>query len=310
MKQTLICVISVLLICFLSACTVIDHGKQKTEKVAQPIDKATAQEGYYITDGKEYYALCDYGQEFSSISNIAKSSRVTMWTDGDKLVPVLKKGEDNLIYYSQKERATTYTLETMEDYGYSIGVYDILYDDEFGMYYMNPNSFCADSTLGAYADAFKTNKIYLDNINGIKDIGKYLSRSGSILGLEAGKSYEIGVYAGTVYTNLNLLADTRIFASYKILNLTETEMTQNGYQIIKLPDDLPSGYYVVDGRGMFYYDNPDLKPDYTQFEGEVIISTGLSTPTDADGNYYYNGSEAQDLDSELYYDDYMPKEEE
>lgn len=307
MKRILLCIVSVLLLHTLSACTIIDHGDQKVEKIAQPIDKTTAKEGYYITDGTDYYALCNYGQGFSTITNVAKSNRVTMWTDGDKLVPVLKKGEDNLVYYSQRERATSYTLEMMEDYGYSIGVYNILYDEEYGMYYMNPKTFCIDSSLGAYIKSFETNRVYLDNINGITDIATYLSRSGSILGLEAGKSYDIGIYAGTVYSDISLLADTRIFASYKIYNLSETTMTQYGYQIIKLPDDLPSGYYVVDGKGMFYYDNPDLEPDYTKFEGEVIISTDIATPTDANGNYYYDGADKDDnLENELFYDDYMP----
>lgn len=260
--------ISIIVILSFSGCKLIKSNKVEEKKVTA-ISRENLDEGYYVLVGDDkYYPISDYGLTFSSIATKPKSSRIAWWTDGDKLVPTLRKETDRLIYFSKKQRLSLFSLEEMEDYGYSIGISNISYDEKLHEYYFNPYNTQSNSDANRYSKAFDTNNVYINNINDATNIETYISRSGTLLGLEKGKGYDLGIYYGTVYKQITLIADTRIMASYKIYTLNKYTLTKDGYQVIELPEELPSGYYCVDGLGLFYYDNPDKDPDYSNYEGD------------------------------------------
>lgn len=266
-KVTII-LFSMVILAALSGCQLIKSDKTDEKKVTA-IKRENLDEGYYILKGEDkYYPISNYGLTFSTIVTKPNSKRVAWWTDGDKLIPTLKKGVDRLVYFSKSQRLSLFSLEEMEDYGYSIGIKDISYDDNLHEYYFNPYDTEESSNAGQYSNAFDTSSVYISNINDATNIETYVSRSGTLLGLEKNKGYDLGIYYGTVYKQITLIADTRIMASYKVYSINKFTLTKNGYQVLEIPEELPSGYYCVDGLGLFYYDNPDKAADYTNYEGD------------------------------------------
>lgn len=253
MKKILL-IITLIMTMLLCGCDLIEKEPEIPEKVAEPISADSAEYGYYILNDGQFYELSSYGQTFSNVVTEPDYRRITWWTDGDGLVPVLKRGKGDIIYYSRRDRAAVYTLECMEDRGYTIGIKNISYDEKLDEFYFRTSEICEQSSLARQNYNFETDRIYLESINGVTDIQNYLSENGTFIGLEKGMMYELGVYSGTVYATLEVLCDTRYFTSSKVYEITSTQMTEQGYQIIDLPEELPEGYYVLDGRGMFYYE--------------------------------------------------------
>ena len=205
-----------------------------------------AEPGYYIKEGDKVYPLLDQG--------ITKSPKLMQWSKKyDQIIPTLTK-ENELIYISDKEVPSVFEFTKMEDFGYTIGTMFNLSVDENGKEVITFSS-NSDPT-SAVADRVEAidRRAVVTEINSLDFTSDLLSPEGLVRGLEQDGLYMIYYYVGTMYQQVQLKAETRVFISDYSLMSTSYIPQKNNHFVIETPEELEKGYYIIDEGYMFYYD--------------------------------------------------------
>lgn len=230
---------------------------------------------------------------------VGDSHRVSMMlAQNDDNIPTLYKG-DELIYVSDSDLPESFKLERFYDHGYTIGLFGlseyIKNSENYALDTSNTDNigYKMDSSADKLATAIKSEGVVISipYIGDKKITSKDISRAGTIKGLLLNSEYDTSVYIGSERHILKLKADTRVFSSY------EQEFPTNNYSFvgqniitIKLPEYLKTGYYNINGAGIFrYVAEGDSYDNTTNFNDPIII-------TDDDGNIIYNPVPDETLD--------------
>ncbi len=199
------------------------------------------------------------------------SVNYTVWVDSnsDAEIPTLTS-KDKLVFYSPSYVPDEYEFFRLYDNGYTFGITSLL-EDNSGHYYIDYSA----SKDNAYkqhinedSDAgdlygLKVGRLYWDTIGKTKITSKYVSEDGIIKSdaLKKDKVYTCVFYIGSLYQEYNLTANQHTFTAFG-----KEDFTCYGYDYlhsncvsIDIPDWLCSGYYIVNGMGMFrYVDDSDI----------------------------------------------------
>lgn len=221
-----------------------------------------ANDTYYIKDGTNFYTLYKPDGNFNKYSTTADSTRI-LWTYGDEeddLIPTLYKNEI-LVYKSDGKIPSDFIFERYKDLGYTIGIRSLQYNEQAKTY-----DFKTESDVKSKSSAGKVVKNVKDQYTSL-GIAKMddsenidITAAGTIKDLQKDKAYNFGVYAGSVYSETKIKADTHIYQSSEVFEVKETKSTKKGYVEIPLPENLKTGYYLVNGIGVIRYIS-DLKVD-------------------------------------------------
>lgn len=181
-------------------------------------------------------------------------------SDTDDSIPTVTK-DDLLIYISSTAVPNGIIFERFADYGYSIGLsnmikdggghYYIEYatvDEDDYKYYLDMNS---DASQLSSLEAIE--KLYLDKVGSTKVRENNVSDGGTVLGLTKDKSYVCEFYTGTYYQDFKLTANIHTFSSLERFTSFEYEFMHSNFIVISIPDYFKSGYYFVNGVGLFRY---------------------------------------------------------
>lgn len=259
MNKKFIIVISVLLsLCLLTGCGNIQIMAVKEKKeIVEVTDKNLEQESYYIKNGTRFAKVYMPSGNVKGTTNKVSTGRVLYFTDDEQMVPVHYRGE--LIAYSSKTADfNNVTLERFRDMQYSIGLYGGYIGDD-GYYHIK----ISDKNIvpGSYAESIFnrviSSEVRIVSIGG-DPIGELVDPgSGIIMGLSKDKYYTVEFYAGTYYYKENFLADTHFLRAFEVYNfgISYISDTTHGYMCFNTPDNLKSGWYAINGAGLFlYYD--------------------------------------------------------
>lgn len=185
----------------------------------------------------------------------------TVWfsASNDIKIPTVYPG-DHLLYVSAtKVPFEGIQWERFADYGYTIGVanmegdnsghYYITLDVEDGYEgYVNPESDAYE--LGQFNNV---SELFLDKLGSVRIRKEHISDGGTVLGLKKGTKYLCEWYSGTYYQDFELVADYHTFCSLETFTTYEYEFLHSRCISITIPDWLKSGYYYINGIGMFRY---------------------------------------------------------
>lgn len=198
------------------------------------------------------------GSEMEAVSIYPRS----IWIDSskDSNIPTVTS-EDKLIYVSKTEVPESIVFERFADFGYTIGVsnmiadggghYYIEYavsDEEDYKYYIDTNSDAAQLT-----ELETVTKLYLDKVGKIKVNEESVSDGGTVLGLEKDKQYVCEFYTGTYFQDFLLTANIHSFGSMERFVSYDYEFMHSTFIVIEIPEYFKSGYYFVNGVGLFRY---------------------------------------------------------
>lgn len=181
-------------------------------------------------------------------------------TSMDDTIPTVTK-DDRLIYVSSTEVPDGILFERFADYGYSIGVSNMMADSG-GHYFIEYASVDEDDYkyyVDLKSDAAQIStlepitKLYLDKVGDIKVDEKNVSEGGSVLGLTKDKNYICEFYTGTFYQDFKIKADVHSFSSLERFTSYEYEFMHSNFIVISIPEYFKSGYYFVNGVGLFRY---------------------------------------------------------
>lgn len=224
-------------------------------------------------------------------------SRV-MWFKTDfENIPTLYKG-DSLIMFTIDEIEEKMTFERFEYFGYTIGIcgmeelksgrYKIYTDPDKNNTYPNGDT---DEIL-----KLSNNSVILESIGGIQirsaddeaseEVSTFLTRCGTIKGLNEGETYNVEIYEGSVYHNYTFTADVIALGSMETCYHYNYEFETANLINIEIPEFFNSGYYLINGVGMFRYVNGDSYDENTQFNTANVDpgDEGTVTVTQADIN--------------------------
>ncbi len=204
----------------------------------------------------------------------------TVWfrEDANK-VPTLYKGE-SLILYSTEEFDETFTFERFEDFGYTFGVRNLKSTDS-GRYKIStdPDDKCTypKSDTDAILE-LKNKNVILDSISGVpfrepekqsngqEVTSSLVTRSCTVKNLTKDKVYEVEIYDGTKGYKYNWTADVWVLGSMEAEKSHKFSFETDSVIRIDIPSSYHSGYYMINGQGIFrYVADGEYFDDNTQF---------------------------------------------
>ena len=191
----------------------------------------------------------------------------TIWvpTSDDYQIPTLTS-QDKLLYVSKSSVPDTFDFQRMYENGYSIGVTSFT-ADESDHYYINymvtdkddykqfVNSKSDAKDLGGLSVA----KLYLDKVGGMEVTAENVSDGGVVTGLTKDEQYICEFYTGTYYQDYLLTASEHTFTAFEDFTCYGYEFLHSNCISIDIPEWLTSGYYYINGIGLFrYVDDEDV----------------------------------------------------
>ncbi len=221
-----------------------------------------------IDSGKNTFQACPVeNSNYKRGKSGSASVTYTVWvpSNADKEIPTLTS-KDKLLFVSASYVPDVYEFTRLRDNGYSFGLAALVADSS-GHYYIdysesgkkaykqhiNPDSDAGD-LIGIGAG-----RLHLDKVGKTKITDEYVTEDGIIKGLKKDKVYKCQFYVGSIYQDYNLTADQHTFTEFEDFTCYGYEYLHSNAISIDIPEWLCSGYYIVNGLGMFrYVDDTDV----------------------------------------------------
>ena len=308
-KISLLLIIIVIFQLTLSACGSTDAKEVISEDDPFAYAKYLEDNHYYIRHNDDNSCEAPYWPKKifdTDVPSSHKDNRIIWLTEESfNKIPTLYKG-DSLIYKNGEKLVEEFKYERFEDLGFSVGL-ALLSVSNSGRLLINTNPDKNNTCPGADTDIlineFKDTEVLIDKIGG-KDIRaeKYdknwnteeiLTRAGTIKGLEKDNQYEFITYVGTYRHDYIFKADKRVFSSMEVCKTNAFSFESDVLIEITLPDNMQSGYYSVNGSGLFRYvnetnelykTNPDNLTllDYNVLNGWELDNIAITDPDNPD----------------------------
>lgn len=242
---------------------------------------------YYIKNGTRFVAVyMPYGN-IKEKAKMVKKSR-TLWmveTNGDEALVPVHYSDELVAYASEKADLKEVSLERFKDLGHSIGVCGgELKNDGYYHVTIRKNT-TSGSSFQLLIDETPSTEIRIESINGIKVSKEMIEpNTGVFIGLEKGSTYKVGFFSGTYYYEADVTADTHFLQAYELYTYGTEQLkdTRHGYMCFETPSDLKSGWYNINGSGLFKYYNfkkgeqllesVDMNEQYYNSEEEMIAA--------------------------------------
>ena len=198
------------------------------------------------------------GDELSDIDQYPRSIWIS--SDMDDQIPTVTSA-NALIYISDTTVPEDIIFERFADYGYSIGVSNMEADG--GGHYYIPYAQNNEDDYKYYVDLkseaaqiteFDTiAKLYLDKVGDMQVNEDTVSDGGTVLGLSKDEAYICEFYTGTFYQDFKLKANVHSFGSLERFVCHNYEFLHANCIKIEIPEWFKTGYYFVQGVGLFRY---------------------------------------------------------
>ncbi|MDO4288329.1 MAG: hypothetical protein Q4C55_03985 [Eubacterium sp.] len=215
-------------------------------------------DGFYVKSGNLFYPLEAEGKTYDGdmvkLTNAGKSQMIWLW-EGGSAIPEYKEGAALVLKQHQALPEQVF-FQKMEDKGVTLGM--ILAQtatlDVYGLSGDDRRRLCpgssAEEVLASAAESYQDLRI--SEIGGVKVSQEHLSDINTFEGLTPGEDYAVGIYEGSVYQEVYMRADTRVFKSVPEVRCIADQYryTREGYAEVVLPEELEPGYYYIDDAGL------------------------------------------------------------
>jgi len=302
--------VSSMAIGFLAGCKEKEVVPEEPVYELKPLTAEQLEAGkYYVKNGDTFYVLPTGTHNFNDKNLIVRDNRNVdqrrvIWFGPDDITIPTLYADDTLVYVTQN-LPDSFVWERYKDDGYTIGLTGLTINAT-GSYsvVMDGNNFYPNSSMKnavASSGASVGDSLVLDAIDKLKVSNGNVSECGSILGLQANRTYSIDMYDGSKYLPMeNIVADTHIFGAYEVYTSSICNYMQANYIQVVVPDNFISGYYFINGTGFVRY------VDNARSQGITDVDFNLSYYfTDSDGKVHTRDELDDDgniiVDEEKYY---------
>ena len=263
-----------------------------------------------------YHGECTFNK--GEINTNITPNRIMWFREDWEKIPTLYKG-DSLILYTESDMNEYFVFERFDDIGYSIGMrgfetrasgrLQLSTDIERKLTYPNSD---ADEI-----NKFKTAYVTIETLGGVilrdyssltqdsdkkdednveEDFTRVLTRYGTIRNLVEGETYTAEVYTGTVRHEMQFKADVRILGDYEAIARNNYEFESERIIVIEIPDWIQSGYYMINGQGIFRYVNGTSYDDTTDFSIPNVAPEDVpNVVIDYSNTEFYNSEEGSKI---------------
>ena len=262
MKKTLSIILTLTVVITLAGCSFkLPFGKNsKEETVAYGLQAVSAtmlqNNCFYIKNADSFFLLPEGLKNYSGTTDKPGESRIIAFGQDDANIPTMYR-DDALVFYSRESQVMSFDIERFLDNGYSIGA--IYLTENNGKYYYETgksNAYPGSSfatAMNQLQEQMPSASILIDSVNGTVLSEDNVSKSGTVKGLDKNGAAVTNAYVGTSLASMQLTADTHFLESFEVYELSDYSLSTEGYAVIHLPDYLLSGYYTVNGGGVFRY---------------------------------------------------------
>ena len=246
---------------------------------------------YYVRDKDNNCTPVYFGNgtfEEGEISTTPANDRVLWYKDDFDKIPTLYEG-DSLIMFTKNEIEERMVFERFELFNPTIGICGMeeLKSGRFKIY-TDKEKKCTYP----YGDTdeilkLENDSVILENIGG-QDVRKetdgnvtstFLTRSGTILGLTKDKAYNVKIYEGTILHDYIFTADVIPLGSMETTETYDYAFEEDNLIKINIPDFFNTGYYMINGAGLFRYVKGDSYSDSTIFNNPNVPPEGAQYAT-------------------------------
>ena len=238
---------------------------------------------YYVLTASNYQCTPIYFGEATfekgTTPDGVNPSRV-MWfkDDFDKIPTLYGSKNDKLIFRTTGVLDEKIEFERFKDYGYTVGLCG-LEDLHSGRYKISTDVKDYCTYPGGDTDEiikYTNDEIILDCINQIEirkdeenkdNPDTYITESGTLISqlFTKDKYYPFYLYEGTVEHECIFKADVRAMGAFEHVTSYDYNFTHDGIIEINIPSWFNSGYYNVNGQGIFRYVK-DINPNIDSSE--------------------------------------------
>lgn len=233
-------------------------------------DKNSLEKDVNFPAKKDVFFTCPTGTSNCEFKNINIVDNHTVWVDSENEdIPTLTSSDKLIYIILNGDIPESFTFERMADYGYSVGISGLT-ADKGNHYYISLNVTNKDGYKEFFneeSDAVDVGtalsgveKIYLDKIGDTEINSKTVSKGGTVLGLKKNKSYVCNFYQGTSYQDFQLSSKYHTFSMMERFDIYDFDFLHSNCISLTIPDYFKTGYYYVNGVGLFrYVSDEDLK---------------------------------------------------
>lgn len=278
----------------LSACSLFPQKKAENENVT-PVElgiqyienMSDLQRGNVYVETKHGYASPYWGNPTFNTTDKAKQSmvsKVVWFNENDwKLIPTIYKGQ-HIVYRTDQDFDEKFYFEKYYDAKYTIGLCNLT-PTETGRYKFSTAS---DNTAQINMESeaasvleFGGANVIMDAIGGRPLRSDMMTPCGSIARLEKDAYFKADLYVGTEYKAHNFKADSRLLYSMQMNQTNSYRFVQAEIIEIDIPEYFESGYYSMNGTGIFRYINENAPTN-----GDVDFENmDLNKPNESESNY-------------------------
>ena len=242
---------------------ITDNSGAMTEKDYQKLSEQMEEGKYYILHNGEVSMITTAEETSPSNGTIA-------WFDHtayDNIVTMYKG--DKLIYYTTNDIDESFSYTRFLDMGYTIPIAG-LEAGASGKFHISTSSDAGtvypDSSATSLYE-FQNDQVIVDKIGGVSLTADNVSDYGTVTGLEQDEEYNIDLYSGSVLTKTSMYANIRAMGLDDDQSFTTNKFDFLSGEVIQigLPNWFNSGYYEINGLGIFRYVNGTSYDETTNF---------------------------------------------
>ena len=260
----------------------------------------------------DVFRLCPSGEKNWEKDKGTNVNHVLWFTsENDKEIPTLYKG-DQLLYVSSTEIPFEgISWERYADYGYSIGVSNLIGDKRGHYHINNPDGkgfkgYIYDKSDASELNQFSTiSDLFLDKVGSSDVRDNLVSDGGTISNLEKNGAYICEWYTGSFYQDFKMVANIHPFCAFETYTTYNYEFLHSSCIAIEIPKWFKTGYYYANDIGFFRYVAGNDSSSYNGEAYDPFISWNEPVIIkDDNGNVVYNPSTgyiSPGLDSENIY---------
>ena len=190
--------------------------------------------------------------------------------DADEDIPTLYAG-DSLLYVSSTQTPDPIEIVRYADYGYTLGIGNLTTENNNGHYFI-PYSDSDETDYTTYIDMNSDAgsvavfdgivNLYLDKVGDMQINADSVTQGGTVVGLKRNGEYKCEFYTGSYYQDFKLTANVHAFGYLENYTTYQYDFLHSSCIEIELPGYLKTGYYYINGLGMFRYVSDKDKKAY------------------------------------------------
>ena len=289
------------------------EGEKKNTDISVSDASELKDDHFYVYHDGEFF-LCPEGDKNWKKNNTTYAHALWFTSDNDMNIPTLYPG-DKLVYVSsEKIPYDGIEWEHYADYGYSIGVVNMVKDKSGHYRIENENgdsssskdgflAFLYDKSDASVLSKYASTSIFLNKLGDVEVRENNVSDCGVIANLEKNATYVCEWYTGTYYQDYEMTANIHPFVAFETFKTYDYEFLHSNCISITIPSWFTTGYYYVQDLGLFRYVSVIYDPT------SEYNDTSTSTITDSDSDRDdIEDDEAESIEYDTEYEDYYSDE--